>query len=111
MKKTELFMKIEDEIAQSQLRYEADENDSYIGTVRRAELESLQYLYSRLKDGEEAEEFLAWLRAKLPELEERRERELESPSFDWYDDHYHYKVLDGQCDAYRIMIKLLEQER
>lgn len=110
MERSELFAKIEIEISQSQLRYEADRDNAHLSTIRVKELETLQNLYDRLKSGEEAEALLNKLKEDLPELEEMKEQEFLHPSFDWYDEHYHYKVLDGRCDAYRIMIKLLEQE-
>ena len=44
-------------------------------------------------------------------MEEERDREAIYPSFDWYDEHYHYKILEGWCIAYKEVIKLLEKER
>lgn len=108
VEKAELLYKIEEAIAQSRMRYEKDSDDSYLSIVRAEELETLQRFYGRLKSGEGAENLLAELRRGLPELEAEREKEAERPSFDWYDEHYHYKLLDGQCGAYRIMMELLE---
>ena len=109
MEKARLYAKIEDEIARSRARYEKNQADSNISTSCAKELETLRYLYERLKGGESPEGLLADLRRKLPEMKSLMDREAEFPSFDWYDEHYHYKVLDGQCDAYEWMIALLEQ--
>ena len=109
MEKPGLYVKIEEAIAQSRMRYEADREDSFLSIIRAGELETLQWLYGRIKSGENAENLLAELRRTLPELEAKREKEIDRSSFDWYDEHYHFKLLDGQCGAYGIMIELLER--
>ena len=35
------------------------------------------------------------------------EQELERPSFDWYDEHYQYKRLEGRRNACQTIEKLL----
>ena len=110
MEKPELYTKIEEVIDRSRMRYEEVKEDWYSSTVRAEELRTLQSLYERLKNGESRENLLVEMKKKLPELEDWMEGELERPTFDWYDDHYHYKILDGQHSAYKIMIDLLECE-
>lgn len=105
----QLFAKMEGEIAKAQKRYQADREDSYLSNVRVAEIEALQALLQRLRQGESVEELSAWLRQELPQLEENMEQELERPSFDWYDERYQYKRLEGRRDAYEIAVEIIEK--
>lgn len=110
MESPELYAKIEQEIAQSHARYEAEQNDAQFSTTRAVELETLRLLLQRLRDGETREALRAWLREEMPRLEEELEREFHCPTFDWYDEHYHYKRLAGERDACRKMEQLLAEE-
>ncbi len=109
MKKSELFSKIEDKIALCKKEYEAGADDAFISNVQISKQKMLEKLLDRLKNGEQEKILLAYLKKRLPELEKEMEREEEAPSFDWYDEHYHYKVLYGQCAAYREIIGVLEE--
>lgn len=107
MKNLNLYDKIEEKISLCEKRYEEDKNDSFLSTIRHSEWKTMEILYERVKDAEQPENLLPELEEKLAELEIEKEKEDRYPSFDWYDEHYHYKVLDGQCDAYKYMIKLI----
>lgn len=109
MGRSDLCTKIEMSIASCEARYKAHENDSYLSTVLASEMETLQILLERVKGTETEERLLAELRAKLPELEQELDREAEYPTFDWYDEHHVYKVLEGHRDAYRKVISILEE--
>lgn len=109
MERVVLCGKMETAIASCEARYEAAKNDSYLSTVLASELETLQILLERVKSGEAEERLSAELKAKLPELEEEMDREAEYPTFDWYDEHHIYKVLEGHRDAYRKVIAILEE--
>ncbi len=105
----QLLAKMEEEIAKAQERYQADQEDSYLSHVRAAEIEALQALRQRLRRGESMEELSAWIRQELSRLEENMEQELNRPSFDWYDEHYQYKRLEGRRDAYKIAVGIIEE--
>ncbi len=107
----ELNREIEEKIALCEQRYEENKEDSFLSVILDSELRKLQTLYGRIRNEMPAdqEKMLAELKAEFAELEKDREREEHSPTFDWYDEHYHYKVLDGQCDAYRSVIGILER--
>lgn len=105
-----LYQKIEEKIAICEKNCEKDRDDSFWSTVRNSERETLCALYERLKKSESEEKALAEFKRKLPVLEKAKEDEVDHPTFYWYDEHHHYKVLEGQCDAYRTVIKLLEVE-
>ena len=102
-----LWAGVRQEIARAQAQYQEEQEDSYLSHVRAAEEQTLQALYERLQAGESGKELLAWLRQELPRLEEWMEQELERPSFDWYDEHYHYKCLEGRRNACQTIEKLL----
>lgn len=102
-----LQAQIEQEISKSQARLQKDRKDSYWSHVWAAEEEELCSLCQRLKEGESREEMLAWLRQRLPQTEQWMRDELDHPTFDWYDEHYHYKRLEGRRNAYKIMENLL----
>lgn len=103
-----LCEKIEEKIAECREKYEKDRNDSFMSHVRSSELNRMEAFYENIqKEGLSAVR-LPDLRERLAELEREKKREEEYPTFDWYGDHYHYLVLEGQCDAYRSMIELLE---
>lgn len=95
-------------ITRSEAAYEAAKNDSYLSHVYRAKTDELRRLALHLEE-EGPEELLRRLRAELPELEEELAQELEHPTFDWYDEHYHAKVLEGVLDARRAVIELPEE--
>lgn len=105
-----LYKKIEEKIAECREKYKRDENDSYLSHVRNSELETLEALYDRIRKEELSETLEADLKKRLCELEKAKEQEDMAPSFSWYGEHYHYLVLDGQCDAYKCMIRLLQGE-
>lgn len=109
MDKQGLYQKMEEKIALCGQQYEAVREDAFLSTTKRSELETFRWLYDCLKDGETVREMLDRLRQQLPEVEELKEREAVIPSFDWYNEHYHYEVLEGQCESYRSMIELLEE--
>ncbi len=95
-------------IATCKAEFEEKKTDPFCGTVYEARLDMLQYLQKRVLSGAQPEELLVELRARLAELEEAKEGEEISYTFDWYDDHYYYKIYDGQCEACRMVIDLLE---
>lgn len=97
------------EIKQCQKRYDADREHPYLSNVYGSELEQLKEFYGKLRGGESPKTLLTSLKQLLPELKAYREQEAENPSFDWYGEHYHYERLDGVCDAFETMIRLLEQ--
>ena len=102
-----LLEKIEEKIALCEKRYEEDKNDAFLSTIKHSEWKTVESLYEQVKNAEQPENLLPEWKEKLAELEVEKEEEDRHPSFDWYDEHYHYKVLDGQCDAYKGMIKLM----
>lgn len=109
MEKSDLCEKMESLITSCEARYEAAKNDSYRSTVFASKREALQTLLERAENGETEEQLRAELKAKLPELEEEMEKEAEYPTFDWYDEHHVYKVMEGRRDAYREVIAILEE--
>lgn len=111
MEYLELYKIIEEKIAACEKKYEKVKNVAYDSTVCANELETWRSLLERVKEGEGKEDAVSlWtdLRARLDELEKEKEREEYCPSFSWYGEHYYYLVFEGQCDAYRGMIELLE---
>lgn len=109
MDRSTLYRKIEEKIAECGEKYEKDKDDSYLSHIRNSELETLEALYGRIRREEPSATMKADLKNRLCELEKAKKREDESPSFSWYSEHYHYLVLDGQCDAYRTVINILEE--
>lgn len=104
-----LCEKIEEKITECQEKYEKDRKDPYWSHTRSSELERMEAFYESIqKEGLSAVQ-LPDLKERLAELEREKKREEEYPTFDCYGEHYHYLVLEGQCDAYRSMIKLLEE--
>lgn len=110
MGSSELYRKIEEKIAVCEENCEKDRGDAFLSTIRNSELETLRTLCERLKGEKSKERLRTELSGWLLELEKAKKREEEYPSFDWYDEHYHYKVLEGQCAAYRDVLELLEAE-
>ena len=100
---------LELEIKRCQSRYDAERDHPYLSNVYGSELEQLNEFYEKLQGGESPKVLLTSLKQLLPELKEYREQELEHSSFDWYGEHYHYERLEGVCDAFETMIRLLEQ--
>ena len=104
-----LCRKIEEKMAECREKCVEDKDDPFWSHVRHSELETLEIFYDRIqKEGLPA----LWqtdLKERLAELEKEKKKEEESPSFDWYDEHYHYKVLEGQCAAYKAVLELLEK--
>lgn len=111
MEYSELAEKMEERIAACEKKYEKMRQDAFLSTVYSSELETWRFLLEHLEnDGgqKDAATLQADLKKRLCELEEEKEREEHCPSFSWYGDHYHYLVLEGQCDAYRGMVELLK---
>lgn len=106
-----LYRKMEEKMADCRARYEKDKTDSFLSHVRGSELETLEALYGRIREEGLSRELWTYLKSRLAELEEAKKREEASPSFSWYGDHYHYLVLEGQCDACRSVIELLQEEK
>lgn len=77
--------------------------------VLRGELEELRSLAARLEEAG-PEELLRQLREEAPALQASLDREVECPSFDWYDDHYHAERLMGVQNARKAVLALLEQK-
>ena len=98
-------------IAESRARYEADQHNADVSASRASEWQTLCEWRGFLQNGEPSAALRKKLAAALPGLKEELAREAEHPSFDWYDEHYHYKRLAGVLDAYRILLPLLEPER
>ena len=109
MGEQELYQRMEEKIALCEQQYETVRENAFLSTSRHSELETLRELYDRLRHTETAQGMLDRLKQLLPEAEEMREREAVTPSFDWYNEHYYYEVFDGQCEAYRSVIELLEE--
>lgn len=110
MQRPDVCRKLERELNSCRARYEVSKNDSYLSTVYGSEAETLQALLEQAESREKGESLLAELRKRLPEVEKEMDREAEHPTFDWYDEHHVYKVLEGRRDAYRKMIEILEKE-
>lgn len=102
---------LERAIAESRARYEADQHNADVSASRASEWQTLCEWRGFLQNGEPSAALRKKLAAALPGLKEKLAREAEHPSFDWYDEHYHYKRLAGVLDAYRILLPLLEPER
>ncbi len=95
-------------IAACQSAFASECHSPFLSHVRRAELEELQRLGLLLqKVG--PEQLLQQLQAEESALQANLEQELDRPSFDWYDDHYYAKVLDGILTARHAVQSLLEQ--
>lgn len=109
MERSDICGKIEESIASCEAQYEAKKDDNYLSTVLASKIETLQILLERVKGGETGERLSAELKAKLPELEEDMEREAVYPTFDWYDEHRIYKVLEGHRDAYLEVTAILDE--
>lgn len=109
MEYTELCGKIEEKIAECREKYAKDRENPFWSHVRNSELERMEAFYERIQKEGLSTLRLSDLKERLAELEKEKKREEEYPSFDWYGEHYHYLVLEGQCDAYRSMIELLEE--
>lgn len=109
MEYTELCGKIEEKIAECREKYERDREDPFWSHTRSSELNRMETFYESIRKGGLSALRLSDLKERLAELEKEKKREEEYPSFDWYGEHYHYLVLEGQCDAYRSMIELLEE--
>ena len=107
----ELYRRLEEQIALCRENCQGYRDDAFDSVVWASKLETLEEFFHLLKEGLPAGGMLTDLKEQMPALEERREQEAEYPSFDWYDDHYHYKVLDGRHKACKDMIELLEKYR
>lgn len=107
MKKQELFAKLEEQIVLCEAEYQRYKDDTFYSYIYAEKLKTLQYFMECLQKEEDLGSFKARLEERLPELEAAKKEEDEHPTFNWYDEHYHYKVLEGTCDAYRCMLKLL----
>lgn len=105
-----LFGKMEEKMAICGKKCEESKGDAFFSIIYASELETWQALYKRLQGSVQADAGILQteLRERLARLEEAKGREEERPSFDWYDEHYHYKVLEGQCAAYQGMLELME---
>ena len=101
---------MEEKIACCKAAYERHKDDAFLSTLYAHKLQSFEGYRRRLQAGEAAQALLMELQQALPALKQDREREAESPTFDWYDDHYHYKVLSGQYEAMAEMIELLQAQ-
>ena len=113
MEYSKLYEKIEEKIAACEEKYGKKRKVVYDSTVCANELETWRFLLERVKEGEGKEDAVSlwtYLRERLDELEKEKEREEYCPSFSWYGEHYYYLVFEGQCDAYRGMIELLEEQ-
>lgn len=114
MEKSEFSKKIQDKIAACEEKYEKARQDSFFSTVYSSELETWRFFLERLENDsgqKDAAALQSDLKKRLCELEAEKEREDHCPSFSWYGDHYNYLVLEGQCDAYRGMLELLEKRK
>lgn len=109
MEYTKLCEKIEKRIAICREKYEKDRKDPFMSHIRNSELETLETLYDRIQKEGVSAALQADLKDRLARQEEAKDREEAAPSFSWYGEHYHYLVLDGECNAYRSMIELLEE--
>ena len=74
----------------------------------QSELEYLQGVIKRLRDGETCEALKAWLIGELTRLESEVEREDHCPTFDWYDDHHFAKIYGGQLAACKSALAIME---
>ena len=104
-----LHAALEAQLAQCQADYELHQNDNFSSTLLAAKLQQLQQLYDQVQAGQTEQALLEQLRELLPRLEQEKDHEAEYPSFDWYDEHYYYKVYAGRWEACRELLQLLEQ--
>ena len=111
MLRENLTAAIEDAITACEKKYNEVRHDPYLSHVAAAHLDTLGGLYKRLTDGMTPDELTAALTSELPELIAYRDAESEHPSFDWYNEHYHYLRAEGRCDAYEEMIGILNDMR
>ena len=107
MEQTALLTKIKEQIVQCEAEFEQYQDDTFLSYVLAEKRRTLQHFWECLQTETDLESFKARLEEKLPQLEAAKKEEEEHPTFDWYDEHYHYKVLEGICDAYRCVLKLL----
>ena len=94
-------------LVESSARYEAAQRDAYLSYVYAAETETLTDVRRSLEDGMSVEELAAKLRERIPALEQAMREEDEHPTFNWYNEHYHYLRLEGQRDAWRAVQRIL----
>lgn len=104
-----LCARLKEEIVRCEAEFEEAKSDAFEGTILKGKLDMLQAQYKCLEKGEEPETLLIRLRERKQELEEAREREEYSSTFDWYDEHYYWKIYDGQVRACVVVIGLLEE--
>ncbi len=106
---TGLYAALEERIALCRARFEAGKNDAAVSASMESELDQLEHFRRRLDRGETPAALYGELKQKLAALEEEKDHELEHYTFDWYDDHYYYKVYSGQADACAAMLELIER--
>lgn len=104
----ELERALEELTGQCRADYEANACDPYDSHIYAAKLEMLEELACRLEQLG-APELLRRLEEEQPGVERALEREAECPSFDWYNEHYHYLRLEGNLDARRAVRAALER--
>lgn len=112
MEKSELSEKIEEKITACGKKYDEARQDAFFSTVYGSELETWRFFLECLENDRAQEDAAALqsdLKKRFCELEAEKEREDHCPSFSWYGDHYNYLVLEGQCDAYRGMLEILDK--
>lgn len=100
---------LEEKLIEYRAAYKRSETDPFLSTLWASKLQLLEWLLLRLAEGTPPAELVSELEAQLPRLEKECARETEHPSFDWYDEHHHAKVLTGQCEAIREALALLER--
>lgn len=99
---------LEEALAESRARYEAEKDDAYRSYVYVSKTETLADLLRKTRDGMSADELAQQARKMLPELEEAMREEDEHPTFDWDNEHYYYLLYEGQRDAWRVVQRILE---
>ena len=108
MEHAELCAALAEALTRCRARYEAAREDAHLSHVYAAEIETLEALAGRAANGVSAAELAAQAHKKLPELEQAMHEEYEHPTFDWYNEHYHYLRLEGQRDAWLTVQTLLK---
>lgn len=107
MNREQEIVMLEEQIALCEAEYQRRAGDAFLSTILAEKLATLRHFLEGLQEGRQLE--VPRLEEELSQMEAERDGEAEHPSFDWYDEHYVYKVLEGRCDGYRCMLKLLRE--
>lgn len=104
----EILELMEQEIERCQALFDENIEDSFYSYIYSSRLKDTRELTEKLRQGETPAELIEFLHAALPRAEQALQEEEEHPRFDWYDEHYYAKLIMGQIDAYKAVLKILE---